>query len=502
MVNRQALNIVANFSGVGARLVFTLVFNVIYFRLLGSESFGLFGFFTSLAALSSLFDLGLNQTTVREVARREADEARAGELRSVVFTLQFLLGGIGLSLGLLVALGSQWIAASWFSVTNLTIHEVAVSVAMMGFALALMFPVNFFYGTLIGLQRQVLSNAIIVAATAFRGALTLVALFGFGSSPTIFFFAQTVASAIELTVLACLVWRLLPSSRQPPRFDTGVLKATWKFSSGAWLAVTFAQVATLCDKILLSTLLPLHWFGVYSLAVTVTIDHSAVGASLHQQLFPSFRQAAGAGSPGYSGQRIPAGFRIRVSGVSGCRPDAGGLCRPDCATIVPRSRRNRRPGVGAGAARGGEHAERGDGVAVFAAVRPRHHGRGATDQFCPVRAVSGGAGYIGAALRGQCRRRALAGRQCRRVPGADRHDPSGGSAWTGRTMAGSHGPATGLCRGPRAGGGCRCHARPVAAADAGLDRSQWRAGACGRVAGAPRRRAGSSVRALAPGAGP
>ncbi len=99
----------------GARLVFTLAFNIIYFRLLGSESFGLFGFFTSLAALSSLFDLGLNQTTVREVARREADPDRAGELRSVVFTLQFLLGGIGLSLGLLVALGSQWIAASWFS---------------------------------------------------------------------------------------------------------------------------------------------------------------------------------------------------------------------------------------------------------------------------------------------------------------------------------------------------------------------------------------------------
>ena len=77
MINRQALNIVANFSGVGARLIFSLVFNIVYFRLLGSESYGLIGFYASLAALSSLFDLGLNQTTVREVARRGADgEAR------------------------------------------------------------------------------------------------------------------------------------------------------------------------------------------------------------------------------------------------------------------------------------------------------------------------------------------------------------------------------------------------------------------------------------------
>jgi O-antigen/teichoic acid export membrane protein len=288
MANRQTRNIVANFSGVGARLVFTLAFNVIYFRLLGSESFGLFGFFTSMTALSSLFDLGLNQTTVREVARREADPDRAGELRSVVFTLQLVLGGIGLSLGLLLALGSPWIAASWFSATHLTVHEVAVSVAMMGFALALTFPVNFFYGTLIGLQRQVLSNAIIVAATALRGALTLVALFCFGSSPTIFFFAQTVASAIEMTVLACLVWKLLPSSRQPLRFDAGVLKATWKFSSGAWLAVAFAQVATQCDKILLSTLLPLHWFGLYSLAISVTAIIQRLAPPFTNSYFPHF----------------------------------------------------------------------------------------------------------------------------------------------------------------------------------------------------------------------
>src|ERR1700687_3388523 len=63
MVNRQALNTLANFSGVGARLIFALGFNVIYFRLLGSESYGLIGFYASLAALSSMFDLGLNQNT-------------------------------------------------------------------------------------------------------------------------------------------------------------------------------------------------------------------------------------------------------------------------------------------------------------------------------------------------------------------------------------------------------------------------------------------------------
>jgi O-antigen/teichoic acid export membrane protein len=287
MDSRQALNIVANFSGAGARLILSLAFNIIYFRLLGSESYGLIGFFASLAAVSSLFDLGLNQTTVREVARREADADR-GELRSVVFTLQFLLSGIGLSLGLLVALCAQWIAASWFSVAQLTVREVTASVMLMGGALALLFPVNFFYGTLIGLQRQVLSNALIVAATAFRGALTIIALFGFGSSPAIFFFAQMVASAMEAAVIGCVVWGLVPWSPQPARFDTGLLKKTWKFTSGTWLAVLFGQVATLGDKIILSTLLPLHLFGLYSLAVTVTTTIQRLAPPFTNTYFPHF----------------------------------------------------------------------------------------------------------------------------------------------------------------------------------------------------------------------
>ena len=288
MLNRQVLNIVANFSGVGARLIFSLAFNIAYFRLLGSEGYGLIGFYASLAALSSLFDLGLNQTTMREVARRGADGERAGELRIVVFTLQFVLGGIGLLLGLLVAVFARWIAASWFSVSQLAAHDVTASVALMGAALALLFPANFFYATLIGLQRQVLSNAVIVAATAGRGALSLAALFAFGPSPVIFFSAQIAASAIETGILGFIVWGSLPASPQRPRFDIGLLKTTWKFTSGTWLAVTFAQVAMLGDKIILSTLLPLHLFGLYNLAVTVTSTLQRLAAPFTNSYFPYF----------------------------------------------------------------------------------------------------------------------------------------------------------------------------------------------------------------------
>ena len=158
----------------------------------------------------------------------------------------------------------------------------------MGAVLALQFPINFYYGVLIGLQRQVLSNAIIVAATLLRGLLTIAALFALGSGPSIFFSAQIAASALELAIVGVVVWRLLPSSPQAPRFDSRLLKATWKFTTGTWLAVTFAQVATLLDKVILSTLLPLHLFGLYSLAVTITGTIQRLAPPFTNACFPHF----------------------------------------------------------------------------------------------------------------------------------------------------------------------------------------------------------------------
>src|SRR5260370_12248447 len=97
-----------------------------------------------------------------------------------------------------------------------------------------------------------------------------------------------VACAIEVTVLGCVIWGLLPSSPQGPRFDTGLLRTSWKFTSGTWFAVLFAQIATLSDKIILSTLLPLHLFGLYSLAVTVTTTIQRLAPPFTNTYFPYF----------------------------------------------------------------------------------------------------------------------------------------------------------------------------------------------------------------------
>ena len=340
----------------------------------------------------------------------------------------------------------------------------------MGGALALLFPVNFFYGTLIGLQRQVLSNAIIVAATAFRGALTIAALYGFGSSPAIFFFAQLISSAVEAAVLACVVWKLVPSSPQGMGFDSGLLRTTWKFTSGTWLAVLFAQIATLGDKIVLSTLLPLHLFGLYSLAVTVTSTIQRLAPPFTNTYFPYFvrlleqdrqdsllnayRQASEFASAVF----LAAGLSLLLY--------AGTIARLLAANADDAANLAWLLALLAAANTLG---------ALMALPFALQFAHGVTWVALRINfALS--VLYLAAlvllvpALRDECRRGAMACRQCADVSRSHRHDPSGDTARAGVAMARAHGTAAGLRRGGCSRGRRRYHAGIAKRVD---DRLDW-----------------------------
>ena len=283
MSKRPLLNVIPNFVGVGAGMIFPLLFNIIYYRLLGTEGYGLIGFYGALAILASFADLGLSQTTLREIARRASDDDRAHELRPLVLTLVTIASGIGLFVGVLTVVSSQWLATSWLGTSQLSAREAATAIAMMGGILALVFPANVFNTVLRALQLQVLGNTFSVATGASRGIATIAALWLFGATPMTFFFAQLLLSAFEVSLLGTVVWKRLPKSPAPLHFDFSMFRTSWRFASTVWLSTLVGQLIMLSDKAVMSTLLPLELFGLYSLAFAV--------ASTVQRLITPFSNA-------------------------------------------------------------------------------------------------------------------------------------------------------------------------------------------------------------------
>jgi O-antigen/teichoic acid export membrane protein len=285
---RQFINIVANFAGVGASLALPLIFNVAYYRILGSESYGLIGFYGSLLLVASLLDMGLTQTTVRELARRAADPARTGEMRLVLFTLQFLYCGIGLALGAAIAIPSTWFASTWLQLGQLSTADAASAIAKMGGMLALSFPAILYNATLRGLQRQVLSNAFSITVAACRGVVVLFFLHFYDATPNVFFTVQLSISVVEVLLLGICAWTLLPPSPIPVRFNLAFLNSIWRFSSMNGLAVLIGQLMMMGDRIILSTMLPLKLFGLYSLSVTAASVITKLGGPFSSAYFPHF----------------------------------------------------------------------------------------------------------------------------------------------------------------------------------------------------------------------
>jgi O-antigen/teichoic acid export membrane protein len=269
MSKRPLLNVIPNFVGVGAGMIFPLLFNIIYYRLLGTEGYGLIGFYGALAILASLADLGLSQTTLRETARRASDHSRSGELRSLLVTLASIAFGIGLVVGLLSLVSSRWLATSWLGLSRFSAGEVTIAIAIMGGILALLFPANVFNATLRAMQLQVLGNAISVVTGAFRGVATIVALRTFGATPITYFSTQLLLSALEVSILGTVVWKHLPRSTAPLRFDFQMFQANWRFSFTVWLSTVIGNLIMLSDKVVMSALLSLELFGLYSIAFAV-----------------------------------------------------------------------------------------------------------------------------------------------------------------------------------------------------------------------------------------
>ena len=62
-------NIYANFSGSAWSTIMGLIFVPLYIRIMGVESYGIVGVFTSLIGILAVLDLGLSQSMSREMAR-------------------------------------------------------------------------------------------------------------------------------------------------------------------------------------------------------------------------------------------------------------------------------------------------------------------------------------------------------------------------------------------------------------------------------------------------
>ncbi len=285
-------NILANFAGQGWAAAMQIIFIPLYVKFLGIEAYGLIGFYAMLQGVLQILDFGLTPTLTRELARFSAFPEKTNESRDFVRTLEIVYWTIGILIGIIMYSGAPFIAHHWINAESLDSHTVEKSVKLIAIVAATQWPLSFYQGGLMGLQRLVLLNTIKIGNSTLFGVGAIVVL-AFVSPDIITFFTwQAMISAIQLAVVTVCLWKSLPSSDARPRFDKSVFRNIRSFATGMMGIMVSGIVVTQVDKLILSRLLPLRVFGYYMLAYVVSNGLNLAILPVFNALFPRYSALA------------------------------------------------------------------------------------------------------------------------------------------------------------------------------------------------------------------
>jgi O-antigen/teichoic acid export membrane protein len=275
-----------------------LAFVPLYIRYLGMEAYGLIGLFAMMQAWLALLDLGMSPTLSREMARFTAGSHSAQSIRDLLRSVEIVCFALATAICLAVWSCSAWLASDWLKADRLSPAVVEQAISIIAFVIALRFVESIYRSALIGMQEQVWYNATNAVLATLRSGGAIVVLVWMSPTIEAFFLWQALMSLLTVSVLAIRVNRRLPASPAPASFSRQALNDITQFAGGMTGITLLAILLTQVDKLLLSRLLPLETFGMYTLASTIAGTLYMVVAPITTAMFPRLVELVPGGDQG------------------------------------------------------------------------------------------------------------------------------------------------------------------------------------------------------------
>jgi O-antigen/teichoic acid export membrane protein len=285
-MSRVSKNILYNVAGQGISIVLSFVAVKFIFKQLGQDALGIIYFtFTLNALLTALLALGINETTVREVAAcHEEDPAY---IRRLLQTASSFYWGLYVLAAVVLYAAAPWLVTKWINLDTLSPSAATMVLRLLGIATLLALPRSFCASILRGIQRMEFINLIDVSASALQqfGAI-LVLFLGGGLLQVTLWMAACYLFGLILYLGVCA--HFFGARAFIPNISTAVIRRNAGFTSRLAGITVFSMIQTQSDKAIVSKLLPLGIFGYYGLAYSGVSRGMLVTASVSQAVYPSF----------------------------------------------------------------------------------------------------------------------------------------------------------------------------------------------------------------------
>ncbi|MGY0197647.1 lipopolysaccharide biosynthesis protein [Leptothrix sp. BB-4] len=282
-------NLVASYVSQLYVAVIGIIIVPVYIRYMGTEAYGLVGFYAMLQAWFQMLDMGLSPTISRQTARLSGGAITGLELRRLLRVLEGIFVGVALAGALALWLGSAWVSTHWLQAQNLPLAQVQLSIELMAGIIALRWVAGLYRGAIGGFEQQAWLGRL-NASTATARFVVVLAIFEFlGTTPAHFFGWQLMVAVVETTLLVRKTYKLLPAmSPSGPTVgwhwnamrDVIGFSLSIAFTSAVWVGVTQT------DKLVLSKILPLAEYGHFTLAVLAASGVTIISGPLSTALMP------------------------------------------------------------------------------------------------------------------------------------------------------------------------------------------------------------------------
>jgi O-antigen/teichoic acid export membrane protein len=279
-------NVLANLLGTGWLALLQILVVPVYVGLIGVEGFAIIGFHVTLQAAFRILELGLTPTINREFARYGVRPEAALEARDFTRTFAAIYWMLGLVAGGIVWLAAPLLATRWLDAGRLAPEVLTAAIRSMGLLIGLQFPVSFYQGGLLGLERQVLLNTIKAATSTMLAVAGVFVLARVEASVTAFLWSQVAVTVIQVGLMRTMLWRALPRTDRPSRIVPALATRLRAFTAGVSAITVCSLVLTQGDKLVLSKLLPLEDFGYYMLVSVLAPGLAVIHAPVFNALFP------------------------------------------------------------------------------------------------------------------------------------------------------------------------------------------------------------------------
>jgi len=282
-------NIAASFVGQFYQLAIRLFMTPVYLALMGPEGYGLVGIYILFIGVIQLFNVGLNASMLREIARMRGGATGAVLVRRRLFHLSVVLCIIAGTFVFVVVVAAPVIATRWLSNVTLPHNEVVACLRLLSAAAAINFVTRLYSAGLLGLDEQIRLNTLGVATATLRFVGVFIVLRFISGRPIAFSLFQVAAGGIEIIVTIVIFYRCLPTAEpKGAPVEEASPVGFHRFATGlAFLDIVWVAMLQI-DRIVLSKALPLVDFAFFTVTVTAASGVILLFAPIMQTLQPRF----------------------------------------------------------------------------------------------------------------------------------------------------------------------------------------------------------------------